>query len=246
MKRRSLLAIGLAIYALGVIALAPASLVDVGLQRISQGRLHLVEVQGTLWLGSGRIELRDAQGRTGAAKHMAWHLRPESLLRGQLAGDIQLDREGSHFPVTVSMSGFEIGKVDVRLPAAALGLAVPRLAALGLGGELEVQIPGVIIERGQLRGRVAVRLRSAGSTFMPVFPLGDYELNLDGQGAAVQLLLHTLQGPLQLDGKGSWVIGHKPDFLAVARVPPQHVQQLDPLLRLIAVERGAGRFELQF
>jgi general secretion pathway protein N len=245
MKRRSLVAIGLAIYTLGVISFAPASLVDAGLQRISQGRLHLVEVQGTLWSGSGQIELRDAQGRAGVAKHLAWRLRPESLLRGQLVGDIQLDREGSGFPVAVSISGIEIANADIRLPAAALGLAMPRLAVLGLGGELEVHIPGVSIESGQLRGRLALRLRQARSAFTPIFPLGDYELNLDGQGARVQLFLHTLQGPLQLDGKGSWVIGRNPEFVAAAHVPPQHMRQLDPLLRLIAVERGTGRFELQ-
>lgn len=245
MKRRSLVAIGLAIYTLGVISFAPARLVDAGLQRISQNRLHLVEVQGTLWSGSGQIELRDAQGRAGVAKHLAWRLRPESLLHGQLVGDIQLDREGRGFPVRVSISGIEIANADIRLPAAALGLAMPRLAALGLAGEIEVHIPGVAIESGQLRGRLALRLRQAGSAYTPIFPLGDYELNLDGQGAQVQLFLHTLQGPLQLDGKGSWVIGRNPEFLAAAHVPPQHMGQLDPLLRLIAVERGTGRFELQ-
>jgi len=35
-----------------------------------------------------------------------------------------------------------------------------------------------------------------------------------------------------------------PRFLITARVPAQHQEQLAPLLRLIAVERGAGIFEL--
>jgi len=43
----------------------------------------------------------------------------------------------------------------------------------------------------------------------------------------------------------SWTHGDSPAFLAMARVPPQHQQQLAPLLRLIAVERGDGSFELQ-
>lgn len=41
------------------------------------------------------------------------------------------------------------------------------------------------------------------------------------------------------------MIGRNPDLLAVARVPPQHTQQLGPLLRLIAVERDTGSFDLQ-
>ena len=36
----------------------------------------------------------------------------------------------------------------------------------------------------------------------------------------------------------------RPAMLATARVPAQHQEQLAPLLRLIAVERGAGSFEL--
>ena len=96
-----------------------------------------------------------------------------------------------------------------------------------------------------MQGNVTLQWRDAGSVLTPISPLGDYELNLDAEGAAVHVLLRTIQGPLQLDGKGSWANGDNPDFLAIARVPPQHQQQLGPLLRLIAVERSAGSFELQ-
>lgn len=246
MKRRALVASGLAMYALAVIALAPATLMDAGLQRISDGKLHLVDVQGTLWSGSGQVEMRDAAGRSGVAKHLAWRLRPGSLLRGHLTGDIQLEPDGKAFPVTVSPSGIEIANADISLPAAALGLGVPRLAALGLTGDMLLHIPGLSIGRGQVRGKLELRLREAGSVFTPISPLGDYEFNLDANGTGVQVLLHTLKGPLQLDGKGSWAIGSSPDFLAIAQVAPQHLEQLGPLLRLIAVERGSGRFELQF
>ncbi|MCF8178530.1 MAG: type II secretion system protein N [Sulfuritalea sp.] len=91
-----------------------------------------------------------------------------------------------------------------------------------------------------------MRLREAGSAFTPISPLGDYEFNLEADGARIELLLHTLKGPLQLDGKGAWAMGNRPDFLVVAQVAPEHLEQLGPLLRLIAVERGPGRFELQF
>jgi general secretion pathway protein N len=70
-------------------------------------------------------------------------------------------------------------------------------------------------------------------------------LRLDGEGATFHAYLRTIQGPLRLDGKGSWTHGDSPAFLAMARVPAQHQQQLAPLLRLIAVERGERCFELQ-
>ena len=87
--------------------------------------------------------------------------------------------------------------------------------------------------------------RAAGSAFSPVSPIGSYELRLDGQGNIVRAVLSTLQGPLQLDGSGSWANGRAPEFLVTARVPAQYQEQLTPLLRMISVQRDEGSFELQ-
>ena len=99
--------------------------------------------------------------------------------------------------------------------------------------------------RSAIQGNATLQWRGAGSAFTRVSPLGDYELRFEGEGAAVRASLRTLQGPLQLDGQGSWTSGGNPAFLGTARVPPQQRQQLAPLLRMIAVERGEGSFELQ-
>lgn len=245
MKRWHLAAIGLAAYALGVIATAPATLIDTGLQRISHGKLRLVEAQGTLWSGSGQIEIRDSGGRTGVARSFAWRMLPESLLRGHLVCEVRMEQATKPFPVTISLSRIELANADISLPATALGLGVPRLAPLGLTGELLLHVASLSIERKQMQGNATLQWRDAGSVFTSVSPLGDYELSLDAEGASNHIVLRTLQGPLQLDGKGSWAAGGNPDFLVIARVPPQHRQQLSPLLRLIAVERETGSFELQ-
>lgn len=245
MKPWRLAAIGFVAYAGGIVAMAPATLVDAGLQGISQGRLRLTEVQGMLWSGSGYIEIRDSVGHTGVAKSLAWRILPESLLRGQVIGEVQLEQSGKGFPVTLSLSGVELANVDIGLPATALGLGVPKLAPLGLTGDMRLHIVSLSLERKQMQVKAALQWRNAGSVFTPISPLGDYELSFDGDGATVQVLLRTLQGPLQLDGKGSWAAGNNPDFLAIAHVPPQHLERLGPLLRLIAVERSADRFELQ-
>jgi general secretion pathway protein N len=245
MKRWSLLAIGLGAYALALVATAPATLVDAGLQRASHGRMRLAEAQGTLWSGSGQIEIRDTGGRTGVAKSFAWRVVPESLLRGHLVCDVGLDQSARRFPVTISLSRIELANADISLPATVLGLGVPKLAPLGLTGEVLIHVASLSIARDAMEGNATLQWRAAGSTLAPVSPLGDYEIRLDGEGMTVHAFLRTIEGPLQLDGKGSWTQGGNPVFLAMARVPPQHQQQLAPLLRLIAVERGEGRFELQ-
>ena len=236
---------GLVIYALALIALAPASLLDARLENASGGRLRLAEAQGSLWAGSGWIEVRESGGGAGVAKRVAWRVLPGSLLRGRLMAEILLERAERPFLLAVSLSRIEIADAGIDLPAAALGLGLPKLAPFRLTGEVRVDIPRLSMERGRTEGNAVLRWRAAGSALSPVAPLGDYEVNFKAVGAAVHAELRTLAGPLQLDGKGTWANGAAPSLLATARVPPQHQEQLSPLFRLIAIERGAGVFELQ-
>lgn len=239
------LAVGLGVYALGLIAMAPATLIDASLLRASSGRLRLAEAQGTLWSGAGQFEMRDAGRRAGVAKSLSWRCLPQSLLRGHLVCEVDPDQSSRRFPVTISLSRIELADASIHLPAAVLGLGVPKLAPLGLSGSVLLHVTSLSIGRGGMQGKATLQWRAAGSALTPVPPFGDYELRIVGEAAEVHASLRTLQGPLQLDGEGSWANGGAPMFLATARIPPQHQQQLAPLLRLIAVERGEGGFELQ-
>jgi len=228
-----------------LIVLAPATLIDARLERASDGRLRLAEAQGSLWSGAGWIEIRDADGEAGIAKRLAWRVLPWSLLRGHLAAEVELDHAARPFPVTLSLSRLQITGAAINLPAAALGLGMPKLAPLRLTGDVQVEIPRLSFERGRMDGDATLQWRTAGSALTPISPLGDYEVRFKVAGPAMHAALSTLQGPLQLEGKGSWSNSAPPSFLATARVPPRHQEQLSPLLRLIAVERGAGTFELR-
>jgi general secretion pathway protein N len=253
--RRWLIAGGLAAYILGLLVAAPASLQDAALNKASDGRLRLAEAQGSLWSGSGQFEIRDAGARTDGgsvdagktiiAKSLAWRFRPAYLLRGQLRAEIRLDQRDKPFIVTASLSGIEVEDADIELPARALILGVPKLAALGLTGDMALRVAHLSVGHQGMQGNATLEWRSAGSVLTRVSPLGDYELRLEGEGAALHASLRTLKGPLQLDGQGSWPYGNNPVFLATARMLPQHVEQLAPLLRLIAIERGDGSFVLQ-
>jgi general secretion pathway protein N len=243
-NRWTLSAFALAAYLAALAVLAPATLIDARLQGMGEGTLRLAEARGSLWSGAGWIEVRDAHGRAGIARRLAWRVLPVSLLRGRLVAEVELEQADQRFPVTLSLAGVELGGVHLRLPAAALSLGMPRLAPLRLTGEVRVDIARLSIERGSVRGEATLQWHAAGSALTPVAPLGDYELRFNGAGNAVHGALRTLKGPLQLEGTGSWSSGAAPDFLVTASVHAQHQDQLAPLLRLIAVERGAGRFEL--
>lgn len=227
-----------------LIVLAPATLIDARLERASDGRLRLAEAQGSLWSGAGWVEIRDAHGRAGVARRLAWRVLPESLLRGRLVAEVELDQAAKPFPVTISLSRIEIADAGINLPAAALGLGMPKLAAFRLTGDVRVDIPHLSLERGRMDGDATLQWRAAGSALTPISPFGEYEVHFKAVGPAVHAALRTLEGPLQLEGKGTWSNGAPPSYLATARVAAQQQEQLSPLLGLIAIERGAGRFEL--
>lgn len=242
--RRGLLLAGFGAYVLGLIASAPATLVDAGLRRASDGQLRLAEAQGTLWSGSGQIEIRATGGQVGVAKNLAWRFLPTALLHGQLVCEVEWDHAARPLPVTISWTQIELANADINLPATVLGLGVPKLAPLGLAGEVSLHIERLFIGRGGASGNATLQWRNASSALAPVAPLGDYELRLENDGTTTHAVLRTLQGSLQLDGKGKWASGERPVFSASARISPQHQRQLAPFLRMIAVERGAGSFEL--
>jgi general secretion pathway protein N len=242
--RGRLIAAGLCAYAAAIVVAAPATVLDAELDRVSGGRLRLAEASGSLWSGAGQLEALDPGDRSGVARRVTWRFRPASLLRGHIVYEVGVGDAAPAFPVTISLSGLEIAKAEIDLPAAVLGFAVPKLAALELTGEALIHVPQLSVGRGQMRGGATLRWRNAGSVLSPVSPLGDYELRLQADGREIHVVLRTLKGPIQIEGSGSWALGERPAFAGTSRVPAEDRDRLAPLLRLIAVERGAGTFEL--
>ena len=233
-------------YVLTLIVLAPATLVDAGLLRASAGKLRLAQAHGTVWSGAGRIEIRDPSGQRGIGKDLAWKLKPWGLRHGRLDFDIAIDHARKHFPVRLSPRRIAVSDVDMSLPASVIGVAVPRIAALGPRGTLAVHITTLAATREDISLDAVVTWMNAASTLTPVAPLGNYELRVGGAAGSMNAALRTLSGPLQLEGGGSWGSNDALPFSVTARIDAQNRTQLAPLLRLISVERGNGEFVLQF
>ena len=173
-------------------------------------------------------------------------MSPLSLLRGHLVCEMSLESGARPFAVTISPARIELADADVRVPAAIVGLAVAKLAPLGLGGELLVHVTDLAFAQSGVQGNATVLWRGASSVHIPATALGDYELRYATSGNTATAALRTLEGPLQLDGAGSWAIGASPAFGVAARVAPPQRAQLEPLLRMVAVERSPGNFELHY
>lgn len=238
--------VALAAYVLFLVVLAPATLLDAGVQRATEGRLRLAQAHGTLWSGRGVLEIRDTAGKRGIGKDMSWVLQPRALLHRRLDLMVNLDHAKQPFPVHLSARGVELSNVDFSLPAGVLGVAVPRLAPLGLRGELAFHIAKFANVGDAISVEAVVTWKDASSALTPIAPLGTYELRLESTRGLLTANLRTNSGPLRLEGRGSSRGGGPLQLSVTALVDAQHRSQLAPLLRLIAVERGNGEFDLQF
>lgn len=239
------IAAGAAIYLAALVVSLPATWLDAGLQRASDGRLRLAAATGTVWSGSGQLQVRDVAARQSWSRPVSWHWQPGGLLRARVTYVVSLDPDRAPMTVAMSWSQIEANGIDLALPAAAVGLGVPALAPYGLVGELHVKAAHLVLARHAIFGKAIVQWRGAGSALAPVQPLGDYDMHLTAEGPAIRVSLSTLTGALQLDGSGTWAYGSRPAFLATAYVAPPFQQRLTPFLRLFAADDGTGTFRLQ-
>ena len=244
MRRSTFFVIGAGVYAVALAAIAPAVLIDTALARWTGGQVRLTAPHGTLWSGAGRIELRDTKGRVAAAMHTSWRFAPRALLAGKVALEVHAAESARAFLLEADTGGIAISNAELELPASALGAALPRLVPLALTGRLTVRVPHLAIRNGEVAGDAHAQWRGAGSGLAAVWPLGAYELRLAPSGRALEATLRTLEGPLELEGNGSWMNGAQRVLRASAKVPASHERELAPLLRLIGNDAGAGRYEL--
>ncbi len=245
MKRWQLCGCALACYLLTLAWIAPATLLDGVLEARTTGHLRLTATRGTLWSGQGKIEIRNVASTAVLARDVRWQLDPGQLLFARLAWRIVLVTGTPPSVVTVTRSRIEISQLDLALPAAAVTQALPAVAGYGLGGQMQLHVDTLVFGPGATEGSATLQWHGASTALAPISPLGSYELHLQGEGADIGISLHTLQGPLLLEGHGT-LGGRHPAFTALARVSPPERESLAPFLRLFAVENSDGSFALQF
>lgn len=245
MKPWGWLAAGTCLYVVSLLASAPARLLDASLDEASKGHLRLASAEGTLWSGNGLAELRDEAGGRRWAAPLSWRFRPAALLAGRLDFGLATDPPVSVSAMSVSRSKIWFSGLDIRLPAATLAAGLPDMAAWGVSGEIRLVADRLEFGPGLSAGSLTLHWQAAGSSLSPVSPLGDYTLDVKGEGQGWQASLRTTAGPLQVSGQGAWRPGTDARFEATAVVPPALRAELSPFLRLLASERSDGHFHWQ-
>lgn len=225
---------------------APARWLTGALQTAGQGRVLFEDTRGTLWRGSARLVLAGGAGSSDAAAlpgRLSWRLRPDwSGLLADLQADCCLQQPW-RFNLQPRWGGARLLLADSlsQWPAQWLtGLGTP-WNTVQAEGQLILSTQGLSLEwaagRLLVSGRAQLDATQISSRLSTLKPMGSYRLTVLG-GATPTLQLDTLDGRLQLSGRGQWV-GAKLRFDGEARATPEHLDAVSNLLNIIGRRDGA-------
>ncbi|MGN7871987.1 type II secretion system protein N [Roseateles sp. 22389] len=239
-----------------VVAWAPAAWLASAVSSATHQRLVLADARGTLWNGSARLILSPGPGSRDASElpqRLGWTMRP-GWIDGGPGLRLTLDQSCCIKPAAPLTASFGLDRLTVRLPDATpeqpwirwpagwlSGLGTP-WNTLAPDGLIAISAQGFVFEgRGaavNVSGVAQVELRDFSSRLAQVAPLGSYRMGLVGGGQTPQLILTTIQGPLQLSGQGS--LGAKrAQFRGEATAAPGSEAALANLLNIIGRREGA-------
>ena len=194
--------LGVAAYLVFLLVNAPAAWVGFALERESRGALALGDPAGTLWKGRGLLALRSGGAFRGIAD-LEWSCNPLSVLTGRLGVALSGVAPETRLRASVSVGAgsLRFQNVEADAPAALLEPALPAAFARP-DGRLRVLADSFEIGAAGLAGAVTVEWLEAGMSGLQ--RLGDYRLQITGNGERAAVKLATLRGDLRLTGAGEW------------------------------------------
>jgi general secretion pathway protein N len=235
---------------LSVTLVAPAQWLAYGVARVTDQRVQLQAAQGTVWNGHAQLTLGGEDPlapRTALPGKLEWQLQPHwQGLRVRLSAPCCLDSAWT-WELQPRWLGLQVRPGDrdaehaLRLPSALLtGLGTP-WNTLQLEGTLALSTRALLLDLDQdhprLQGQLQLQALAMSTALSPLRPVGSYVLTLEG-GLTPTLALRTLEGGLQLQGKGLWRNGQL-QFTGDAQAAPGQEEALANLLNIIGRRSGA-------
>lgn len=230
---------------LALLLFAPARWLADAVRHASSGHIVLAQPRGTVWHGSARLVLTGGAGSQDAAAlpgRVNWQLQPawrgvnarvhaDCCTPQPLLGQIAPRWNGARLTLADGQSQW---------PAALLtGLGTP-WNTVQPEGQLKLSTQGFSVEwiEGGLvmAGRAQLEASQISSRLSTMRPMGSYRITLNG-GTTSTLQLDTLEGSLQLSGRGQWV-GSRLRFEGSASAAPEREAALSNLLNLIGRRSG--------
>ena len=248
MRARAIAALGVAAYAVFLVATMPASVFAPRAMSASRGALALSDAHGTAWNGSAHAVVSTTGGAI-AFDEVRWRFLPERLASGRIAFAISAAGAGANGHATLERgwSDWSLHALEARIEATAASAALPWMAPWRPEGIVTLAAPDLKWSGNEARGALQAEWRGAAVALSPVHPLGSYRLEAQGDGGPMKISLATIEGPLRVTGRGTFNPPSRASFSGEARAEGEAARTLDPLLDLMGPRRadGARSLELQ-
>jgi len=240
MRRILLLSIAaLIVFVLTFLMVLPAVYITHYVEEKSGGRYVLADVRGTVWEGSAIVVSKaDKNGNQlpFVPGRFVWHMSPVLLL-GQVLLKID-NTETLTEPISIEGNWYQwhVNPSGMRLNAEQLSLLGAPFNTLRLSGDVLMswQALQVNLQAKQINimGLIQIDFKEIASALSPIKPLCEYQLTMEWLSQQTKIDLNTVEGPLQLHGKGIFQQGRL-QFSGVAYADSGKEKQLSLLLNLL-------------
>jgi general secretion pathway protein N len=232
--------LGIAAFAVFLVATAPASFVAAEVERRAAGQVEFLETSGTLWNGRARARVA-TPGGPFLVERIEWHFLPARLAAGRVAFNVDVGANGIDANASVGrgFTDWEIGALKAKVQAATLTAILPLLATWRPEGAIDVASPGITWKDGEARGSANLEWRDAAVSLTGVKPMGTYRLEARGEGGPAKVKVTTLSGPLRISAQGE-LSASRAALSGEARGEGDSAKALEPLLDLFGPRRADG------
>lgn len=246
-----LISLGLVIYGVFLFLFAPADYFARGVALLSRGTVTVQQPTGTFWRGRGTLALarRGAPGAGESLGQVQWTARPWQLVAGSFAIELQFAGNDTEARATVALGlrRHTLNNVAIVAPVSYFTPLYPAATLMGLSGRIRITAASLEISKEALQGSVELLWENAASRLLQIAPLGNYKLQVSGQGKRADLRLNTVQGVLQIAGQGEWRWFEDGTLRLQGTIAPSAPQPaLDPFLTTFGPPQADGRRSFTF
>jgi general secretion pathway protein N len=248
LRIRTLAILGVAAYAVFLVATIPATFVTARIASETQGAAQFMDVSGTAWSGAARATFNAPGGRI-AFDRIEWHFAPAELAAGHFAYRVGIDSKAVMVNSLVGRgwSRWFVGNTAAKLDASKASLFIPLVGAWHPEGTVLVTSLGMrYSDDGKANGAALLTWSDAALSLSDVKPLGKYVVEMNANDGPVALDVKTVAGALRVSGHGSIAPPGTATFSGEARGDGDRAKDLEPLLDMLGAKRADGARALDF
>lgn len=215
--------------------LIPAYDIRPDLHRITNNRVTLLNIDGSIWYGRASLGISDGNRVYALPGQVNWH--PVVFLDGMIIGfGLSHPNLEDKIYFGVRPEGYGLGAGKANFSAAwftALGVPFNTIRPEG-----DVELSWTDAIEGQ-DFQAQLLWKDAQSILSRVRPLGDYKFTIEGKsGGPMTFEVSTIKGKLQIEGKGKISPGKDVDFEGNAWAADGIDSSLRGLLGQLGIPRG--------